>query len=680
VVTHRVGTSGALSAIVGIAIGVGLAGPAAAAPSAPTAAHTAVRHSVTLTPSGASTLTDRVTVLAGSPTRLVYSRRRRLAGDTDQFALRPASGRNVLMTRSGSGHVKNVGTVPARDGDFSLVGHTLTASPIDEGDETDFATGTVDQWNLDTGHHERMTLPGRATYLAAGPGGVVFTTAHGTIKLRTAAGTETLGAPFGSTTDHLNAVSGKAGVVVTNSTGTATYIRFVAPHSAVSLDNPTSDPLVCDAVADHATACTLDHADGEALFPYDAILLPLNGGAAITRTGDSTCEAFSAAVSGRRRTDLGLVWSRACGQRYETLASRVAGSPAETPAEPRISAPMVTAYGQAITENAARTELIAASDAEHPGVEHAPASPISTDAFALTNGRVVYVDDQAGHPVSVWSRRISSAHGHVHRSAARRLGSSAGSIEGNLVAASGQTTVFATPTADDQAVTLHVASPKGRATIKGALSYGHISMSGQRLLYVTAGRHWLAKLYDVATGKSRVVRRHGVQPESVALSGHYLVYGTNHGAVFRRNLHTGKTVRLRGPVKYTGIVETSVFAQGGWVGWHIQRRAEEAKTDIDGMRNAHTMGRAIIFKHKLWSLSSAGALLDSTASSLQDSGPDRPATVIRHATTFTLQRWSGRRVPLLSKRTYVAGPQLAGDVLTWAGASGVLHAATVRSD
>jgi hypothetical protein len=180
-------------------------------------------------------------------------------------------------------------------------------------------------------------------------------------------------------------------------------------------------------------------------------------------------------------------------------------------------------------------------------------------------------------------------------------------------------------------------------------------------------------VYNVATKHTKVVRKivGGINYTSIALSGSYIAYATRHGAIYRENIGTGKRVRLAAPLPNDpGGVEFDVYEYGDWVGWHALPVADELAKPLNRIRNAKTMAPAVSLAHTLYSLTSAGALLDSTATY---HGGFSEAGVVTAPTRFWLRSYSSHTRALLAKRAYIAGPQIAGGILAWAGANGVLR-------
>ena len=144
--------------------------------------------------------------------------------------------------------------------------------------------------------------------------------------------------------------------------------------------------------------------------------------------------------------------------------------------------------------------------------------------------------------------------------------------------------------------------------------------------------------------------------------------------MYRKNLVTGKAVRLAAALSDPADVHVSVYENGGWVGWNEEAPNIARFVPRNMLRNAKTLAPAISLRHTLYSLTSAGALLDSTATAdpqyFQNVAIPRP-------TKFWLRSYSGHTSVLLAKRAFIAGPQIAGNVLAWAGWTGVLHAASL---
>jgi hypothetical protein len=110
---------------------------------------------------------------------------------------------------------------------------------------------------------------------------------------------------------------------------------------------------------------------------------------------------------------------------------------------------------------------------------------------------------------------------------------------------------------------------------------------------------------------------------------------------------------------------------GNWVGWTAQPLAGELAKSVNMIRNAKTMAPAIAMRQTIYSLSRAGVLLDSASATFR--AQHAQPGLITPAARFWLRRYDGRTKSLLSQRRFVAGPEIAGRLLAWAGAKGVLR-------
>jgi hypothetical protein len=274
-------------------------------------------------------------------------------------------------------------------------------------------------------------------------------------------------------------------------------------------------------------------------------------------------------------------------------------------------------------------------------------------------------------------RRISTSGAQlsVGRPHVVAAGTGSTQVEPHLVAASGNAFVYAVTAYGDgsQYADLRVVTPERVMTVAKVLSYANLSLSGNRLLFQRATAHGsTTNLYNIATGTTRLLRRSvPLSTTSAAVSGHFIAFVTTHGGVFRENLRTGSRVRLAAAHRsYRG--DSAVYLSGNWVGWHLQPHNGKAG---DYLRNAKQMGKAMRLPRALWSLTSRGALLDRKATSMQPAGDGGS---VDGSTSFSLRSYDGHTRTLLSKRRFVAGPQLVGRTLAWIDASGVLRAKAIR--
>jgi hypothetical protein len=657
--------------IAGVAIGVSvLALPAAAAVGTP---------SHRLTPSGSSNFMEIVQPLAGSANTLVFSRQSALARDANYSASSEPpylTGPVRLLARAKSGHVTSLGPMPSGAtvylGSWSVYGDLVAAGNF--GHNTFPQATSIYVWSTVTGQRHTLTLRHHDVYLAAAPGGIAYATLHGVLKLRTLAGrTTTLATPFMPSTLIDFGTSGPDGIVVTAGSQIA-YVPFAAPHKVVLLDHPTSDGVVaCEDVSATYAACSDQDGDYLSLYPDDAMLVPLDGGST-TLPDLHGCAFDRAALDGNT-----LVWT--CGSRAAVnLFGERAGSGKATKLTSTTSYALTSAYGSTVASSPDRGALVRVSAAGQVNrLVRGRESPISVDSFALKPSRVVYSDDQpvtsrGGRIESVFSRSLRTQNGQVAISAPTLLSSGRSKVTGNLVGASGSLRVYATITGPDVGAPharLHVVSAAGTKTITGVLAQTDVQVSGHYVLYLNGSN--AVEVYDAKSRKTmHVVSLDGLFYAAAALSGHYVAYATEHGAIYRRNLETAATRRLAAPLKNdVGGVEVSVYAAGDWVGWTAQPLLGELSKSLNRIRNAKTMAPAITLPHTLYSMSHAGVLLDSAKATYR--AEDAQAGLITTAARFWLRRYGGRTTSLLSKRRFVAGPEIAGHLLGWAGANGVLR-------
>jgi hypothetical protein len=655
----------------------GLFSPASAAASQP------------LSPTGPGTLFDRVVPLAGSATLLVYARTHQLAGGAG--GLDGAQGRDdsytaALEARTSTGATTSLGHYPADFMDWSLAGDMLTAVPSDDAGENP-QSQVVSWWNVSTKAHGTVKMPSASDlYRAAAPGGLIYLAPGGTLRFETTGGTVTsLGVPFGAASTVQSVASGDSGFVVSSRTGGAKYQVFGAPGTFATLDTGSTQLVACQNVDASYAACNAGDADEEnprEVDPSSSILVPLNGSAPTTSTD---CPGGSTVVGST------LFWQ--CAGDDPKVFSLTAGASSTQSSSDDVEYRLVPAYDKAVGAQPGHGTIgaggINIADSSIVGfdttlakttVVAARPSPVTVAGFSLTAGRVVYNDDETVGSLpdsltSTMSRPISATSTKVTVGTAQRLasGTSTSQLAPDVVAASGRTVVYGEGFTNRETTTLHVVTAGGSATITGVLGYGNIVLSGNRLVYsrqTSSGS--TINLYDIRTKKTTVLRtvKGGIATASTAVWGNYVAWMTPHGWVYRENLTTGKTVKLATGNKKKYYGDVAVYAYGDWVGWHTQQYADVTGSDQDAIRNAKTMKPATKLNRTLWSLTSAGALLDSVATAKGGQGfgdLDAP-------TSFALRTYAGHTSTVLSSRSFVTGPQLDGNALAWVDSSGVLQA------
>jgi hypothetical protein len=643
---------------------------------------------LSLTPTGSSTANDLYYPLAGSASTLILSKHPYFARDFNASASADpdSSAPESILVRSASGHLRKLGTMPEFAESFSLVGGTLAAGKRIDDDTP--ATNKAYVWNIATGKQTVITVPSGDVYLDAAPGGILFATPKGKVRIRTTAGTTTtLATPFGPTTklSIADAAVDTSGAVISDAIGHVVFISFAAPHTMTTLQNPSpGDPVVCGSMAGNYAACATamfndDESDYSATVPF---VEPLDGGVPTVDTTSGCLNPIDLALAGS--TEVWTCVGTSGTKTIWTLDSLTAGSSTSTTSSaPRYFA-LASAYGKVIGAGLAQHSLYEASAATDvsPLVSVTP-SPVSVDAFALAPTTLLYSDDQRvasrkGEIESVFQRTLRTTTSTVHASAPTLIGAGAKRIVGNLIGISSSVRVFATkgPKANSWGTTvLHVHSSHGTATVPNVIGQGVIQVSGDRVLYQRpAGNGSDNVVYDAATKKTTLVNHvGGINYSGIALSGHFAAYATKHGAILWKNLRTGKHVVLRKALPNdVGGVEFDVYASGNWVGWHALPVSHELAKPLNQIRNVKTMAAAISLPHTLFSLTSAGAILDSTHATFRIGFSEMDQ--VAHASRFWLRSYSGPTRSLLPKASYVAGPQIAGNVLAWADAKGILHA------
>jgi hypothetical protein len=629
-----------------------------------------------LTPRASGTVHDQLDLLAGSSSTVVYARYHQLASSAAGFRT-PAPDLNrhtsQIIARSSDGASRSLGAVPDRARQWSLVGHVLTAVRQDSNGRP---TRVVQWWNTASHAHGQITLAKHDRYQNAGPGGVVYTNGSASLQLRRLHGpTTTLGKPFAPANTQLRVTAGPDGLVATGSSGQAKYLRYNQPGRFTQLATGTTDALLCQTVTSAYAACASGEYDDGDLVTDTMILLPLDGS---TPTTTSDCPGLPLTAVGST-----LFWAGYCTG-PTTLSSLPAGGTAPTTSTTRVGPELASAYGKAIALTHSKAAIIAASSVTSSSTVISPRrSPASAAAFALSSGRILYVDDtrNAAHPSALTTahvRKISPAAQRISVGTSRVVHAGSGTVQVGavLAAASSKALVYSVTRYGNssQYVDLRVVTPQRTITVKKVLSYSNISLSGSRLLFQRqAMKGSTANVYNIAADTTRVVRRFAtIDTRSTAVSGHYIAYATKHGSVYRENLRTGERVKLA-PAHRSYYGDTSVYIHGSWVGWHLHPHNGKPS---DYLRNATRMTKTVQLPRALWSLTSRGAILDRADTSIQPAGTSGS---VGQATSFRLRAYNGKTRTLLSERNFVTGPQLVGRTLAWVGASGVLHAAAVSA-
>lgn len=290
-------------------------------------------------------LPDRVAVLAGSPTRLVYAVYPMLGSNRPNYA------QGDLHVLTSGGRDRNLGAVagntdpadPARYS-YSIVGSSLTAySPADP--------TRVAWWDLAAHTSGFGALPLGAIWQGSAPDGWLIVQAdRTTVAVESATGTlTTFGQPVSSEpagTGAVSAVPGPDGVVSVGTTSAAAaYQRWRHPQSPVPLDLGTSagSPGVeCGDASKSIVACVDRGADGLGL---TELAVPLDGSAPRSFAG---CGATPVAV-----TD-SAAWL--CGQQRPRLW--FGHERARQSSRAISAAPPTVAFGEAVTTGPRQEEVL----------------------------------------------------------------------------------------------------------------------------------------------------------------------------------------------------------------------------------------------------------------------------------------------------------------------------------
>jgi hypothetical protein len=624
-----------------------------------------------------------VTPLAGSPAELVFSRQVHLSEDTSALGsglgVGQAGGISTAFAVSRSGRTVKLGRFPA--GVTTQIGEWSTSGALVAVGDYSYGYPTAHKayvWQLPSGHRRAVVLAAHDHYLTVMPKGVVYATPAGEIKVRGLNGAVSVlrRHPFGKITANelIFAVAGPKGLVIAGGAHPTTYIPFDRSQAPVHLHNAGQDesPVCLQASATYA-ACTFEDGDGDYYRPGDSILVPLDGGPATIP--DRTYDDGDAALLGSKTL---VYW--ADGKVYIREPGSGVSHPSGLPGGREID--VVGALGKVYEANHAASALKALGPIGTVTTAVAPRrSPVTVDAFGLTAHRIVYADDQpvasrSGDIESVFTRAVSAGGGDVGVGAKQLVSPGTASVSGNIVAASDSVAVYATdhlPFNGPLVVTLQIVTKQSVHVIHNIGGDSFVRVSGHEVLY--QGSSGRIEIYDTRNGHTWQITSAHHDTASAAIWRHHVAYATKRGAIYRENFITGQKIQLAPPHKNDiGGAQFAVYEYGPWVGWTAQPLKGELSHAVNLVRNATTMKPAIPVPHTLYSLTSAGAILasakltaytDSAADDLSDGVP------APNATTW-LWSYSGRVTPLLSKRRYVAGPQINGNLLAWAGQSGIL--------
>lgn len=631
-----------------------------AAPCAATAA-TAAEHHERVTPSTSSNVDDQVIPVVGSADALVYYVRHRYVS-YDPVPV----GTGQLVARRSSGRVVELGTELGLTSPYSLVHDTLSASKA--------ASGTRQRvwwWDVASAKHGTIDLAAGDRYLTAAPGGIIALHGSTLLEVTTSGQTTTLApSPFPADPQHpLMAVAGDDGLLVVQGTQAAYRADNAAGFTAL---NTGGLGLRCLSVVGGFAAC-LHY--GPVPHPLIAILLALDGAAPLSV--DVTSELIANSGANLFWVDGSQLVRRSYSSSTTTKSTRKVASSS-----------LVSGLGGVVAADPAQVKLLRASAASPrlALLTAAKPSPVQANSFSFSPGQVVYNDDRrTSAPRGTSSTFVTAVRaastGHPRPAATRTIRKADYPY---LAARSGTTTVYVHKYHPAQRnETIVVRAPQHSTTIRGVnlmSDYGAALVSGNRVLYLKQrGRHpEKTYIYDVSTGRrtmqAGVHRQFGAKP---ALSGDYLAYLDAYGSVWRKNLATGKAIRLSPPIT-DGIEPTiagQVYLSGNYVGWTLRylgdddARTQAGFSTINAYRNAKTMAPARSLPHQIYGLSDEG-VVQGIESTLQ-------------RVTFSLHTYSGHNVALMNN-DYVQdaddqtpAPQIQGRDQAWIGHTGVLRVAAL---
>jgi hypothetical protein len=559
------------AAVTAVALTVTLASPALGAGSG----------TVQVNPTHPSTMRDRVHLLAGSSSWVLYRLNQTFAGGGTLQG-------STITARSKAGKSRNISR---HDRDWSMTGTSLAGMR---------RSGDADYYDLHSGHHTRISLPkttsGQFAFLGAGPGGVFFAHA-GKLKFRKPSGKTTGYGDLGFAADgFLVASSGPHGIVIADGT-TARYFPYADPSTSQALDIAADgDPDVqCLSVDAHYAACTQIASVGR-----EVELVPLDGSAATT-SGKDQSRLPRMAVDGPRL--YWVVYSAPGDGHLDVLAADTAASATDLAS----NRPIVSAYDGVVVPNPHEDALhLVTSATKSKRLLRTPHSPVTVADYSLSAGRIVDEDDQvdpdSSAPLSLRSR---SRHVSATKVSIGKASIVAHPTSEAYVFSSGATIAYtAGYLAAESGGELDVHSPLGDRTITGldlSNQPAPATLSGDRVL-VNEGSDLAGEwtVVDLRTGDSQPIAPSDDHAEVsvVALWGNDVAYQKD-STVYQQNLHSGTTTT----VTTFGTAGAPLSEYGHWVSVTENRRTQ--------MVNMHSGKRTILHHISAIGLTSAGLLYGS---------------------------------------------------------------------
>jgi hypothetical protein len=463
------------------------------------------------------------------------------------------------------------------------------------------------------------------------------------------------------------------------------YLSFAHPaHFTVLRSGTTLNP-VCHSLDSVAVACVDEGSDGDGEPTFNHMsLIPLNGGAP-TKTTVHPYDEYPSVVG---RT---MIWNSgthlsSISLGHPSVVTGAAGAPelrdlsfgGNDPFEDlhQFSLPMVSALGQvALMHDSGNQLVLAKSAAKTTPLLTAPHSTTSVAEFALTSGRVVYVDDQrrphsSGGKFSSYSATITGSGNGLTVATPKLLH---GATDNHHVGASKSVSVYALGTQHAYSK-LEIVYRGKIHTIAHVVYNSYLQVSGNRVMFAQNFNDGITSVYNAKTGKTVSLQtgaaccdtsRGTSLGTTPAISGDVVSYMKGDGSIWSRNLSTHKDVQLSKPVaKARGA---AVYAAGKYVGWSITYGPINHYRQIDAYRNVQAMSKAVAVNDPIEGLSSSGVLLGTKSLAFDDGV----------TSAFSLRSFAGKTVKLLPRHEYAAMPQLVGSTLAWLDARGRLKVRSV---
>lgn len=263
------------------------------------------------------------------------------------------------------------------------------------------------------------------------------------------------------------------------------------------------------------------------------------------------------------------------------------------------------------TNGPSTMSAVTAAGAEPEPLFTTSRSAVESSQLAVTTGRVLWQDDRDSRlPISV--RPIErSATGQIDLGPTSQAFAAAGEFG---LAASGARTIVNTHGRD-----IIESSPLGRVSVPFSRGLSPVDvaeqpLSGNRYLYGVSGAdsviHYMVR--DLRSGKDRALRASAdAHVISAAIWGDVAAYVDDRGAVWCRNLTTGRTRRLHAPLRKPRFVEALVSVYDNHVGWDIEWSGHSRLHMRAAYRNIATMAPPIALSARdaMTQMSSDGLLI-----------------------------------------------------------------------